>query len=137
MKKTLLLTAALACSGVAQAETWVCTSTHASSISNYGMPLVSQEYEQGKWVVDTNQGLLFGQEESEGLFGSKFDGTCQKVSEKFIRCDIESFSQDSASLSTLILDSVWATYSYLRITAQHTASADAQIGICTRTEANQ
>lgn len=124
-------------SGAAQAETWTCTSTHASSISNYGMSLVSQEYEQGKWVVDTNQGLLFGQEESEGLFGSKFDGTCQKVGEKFIRCDIESFSQDSAGLSTLILDSVWETFSYLRITAQNTASADAQIGTCTRIEAKQ
>ena len=34
MKKTLLLVAALACSGVAQAETYVCTSTYGDMIVN-------------------------------------------------------------------------------------------------------
>lgn len=55
MKKTLLLAAALACSGVAQAEIFSCTSTYGAVIDEYRLvnaPIVTQS-----WVVDTTRGL--------------------------------------------------------------------------------
>tara|TARA_B110000091_G_C13558055_1_gene367309 strand:- start:176 stop:577 length:402 start_codon:yes stop_codon:yes gene_type:complete len=132
MKKTLLLAAALACSGVAQAEIWQCNSTHASSISDYGMPLLSQEYAQGEWLVDTNQGLLRGEEESIGLFRQEFEGTCNTYKEKFIRCEVSSLKEDAVILSILIVDTVWSKYSYSSIGIQHTAGVNSQIGTCTK-----
>jgi hypothetical protein len=55
MKKTLLLAAALACSGVAQAEIFSCTSTYGAAITPdtvLNAPIPNQS-----WIADTTRGL--------------------------------------------------------------------------------
>jgi hypothetical protein len=130
MKKTLLL-ATLLLSSAVQAEIWQCNSTHASSISDYGMPLLSQEHVEGEWLIDTNQGLLRGQEEI-GLFGEKFKGMCNRYEEKFVKCEVLSSKEDAAILSILIVDTLWSKYSYSAIETQNTAAVNSEIGTCTK-----
>jgi hypothetical protein len=130
--KNLLLIAAIPISNAVHAETWHCNSTHGSVVNDYGLQLLSQEYVHGKWVADTNQGLLHGEEESTDLFGSKFSGTCNRHEEKFVRCDVSSLNEDAITLSILIIDTVWSKYSYSSIKIQHTASVNSEIGTCTK-----
>ncbi len=55
MNKTLLLAAALACSGAAQAEIFSCTSTYGAAITRdtlLNAPIVNQS-----WIADTTRGL--------------------------------------------------------------------------------
>ena len=55
MKKTLLLAAALACSGAARAETYVCTSTYGNSI--YDGKTMGYDESGATWIADIDEGL--------------------------------------------------------------------------------
>ena len=55
MKKTLLLAAALACSGVAQAEIFSCTSTYGAAITRD--TLINAPIANQSWIADTTRGL--------------------------------------------------------------------------------
>ena len=71
MKKTLLLAAALACSGVAQAETYVCTSTFGAAI-NEDM-IVVEGLPVRTWVADTRRGLRI----PDPLTADSYSGECE------------------------------------------------------------
>lgn len=73
MKKTLLLVAALACSGVAQAETYVCTSTYGDMIVNeesYGM-----DESGATFIADLDRGL---RSPTYGGTDEEYSGECGK-----------------------------------------------------------
>ena len=73
MKKTLLLAAALACSGAAQAEIVSCTSTYGAAITRdtlVGAPIVNKS-----WIVDTTRGLRVPDESNEVV--KDYAGECE------------------------------------------------------------
>jgi hypothetical protein len=57
MKKTLLLAAALACSGAAQAETFVCDTEVKADLGGVNMIFRESEF-QNQYVIDTEKGTL-------------------------------------------------------------------------------
>ena len=85
MKKTLLLAAALACSGVAQADTWACTSTAGVSLAETG--ILSEGIIGRAWVADTERGARYP---SPYQAGSEYLGKCEVTVEsdgrKFVFC---------------------------------------------------
>ena len=76
MKKTLLLAAALACSGVAQADTWTCTSTAGASLMRSGY--IVEGIIGRTWVADTRRGMRFPSPEKAG---SEYLGKCEVTAE--------------------------------------------------------
>ena len=75
MKKTLLLAAALACSGVAQADTWVCTSTAGASLGESG--ILAEGLIGRTWVADTKRGARFPSSEKAFQAGPEYLGKCE------------------------------------------------------------
>lgn len=72
MKKSLLLAAALACSGVAQADTWACTSTAGASLTESG--ILAKGIIGRTWVADTERGARYP---SPYQAGSEYLGKCE------------------------------------------------------------
>jgi hypothetical protein len=95
MKKTLLLAAALACSGVAQAETYVCTST-------YGDKIVLE-----KSLGTDESGATFIADIDKGLRSPTYDGTDKLYSGECGKYDVLA-SGDGFSCTSKFGDSVKA-----------------------------
>jgi hypothetical protein len=77
MKKTLLLAAALACSGTVQAEIFSCTSTYGATIG--ADSLLKDGLSARTWIADTRRGLrISGQDEAAG----DYSGECKIVASK-------------------------------------------------------
>lgn len=110
MKKTLLLAAALACSGVTQAETYVCTSTY-GIFTNFEKTLDSS---QSTWIADTSEGL---RRPNGGGAEKSYVGECEKNSDTHLACSSKTESRIDTILinttnltfttSTLMIDNVW------------------------------
>ena len=74
MKKLLLLAAALACSGVAQAEIFSCTSTfgvgiNAESVVGTGIP-------SRTWIANTRRGLRYS---GVNIVADDYSGECEVI----------------------------------------------------------
>ena len=99
MRKTLLLTAALAYSGAAQAETYVCTSTYGVLIAYEKTVNASQR----TWIADTSKGLRLpsddGTEES-------YEGECEKNSDTNLACS----SKNEFRIDTILINTTDKTF---------------------------
>ena len=77
MKKTLLLAAALVCTGAAQAEIFSCTSTYGATIG--ADSLLADGLSTRTWIADTRRGLrTSGQDAAAG----DYSGECEVVAIK-------------------------------------------------------
>ena len=92
MKKTLLLAAALACSGVAQAEIYTCTSTTAAvwNTSGFRREIMTPR----TWIVDSTKGVRYPTYEGTA---SEYTGKCKlgATSEIVIFCTAERSDEHS------------------------------------------
>lgn len=93
MKKALLLTAIIACSGAAQAETYVCTSTYGNRIVNEK----SMGYDES--------GATFIADIDKGLRSPTYDGTDELYSGECDKYDVLA-SGDGFSCTSKFGDSV-------------------------------
>jgi len=111
MRKTLLLTAALACSGVAQAETYVCTSTY--GIFTDAKKILDST--QSTWIADTSECI---RRHNGDAPEKSYVGECEKNSDTHLACSSITESRIDTILinttyltftgATLMYDSVWA-----------------------------
>ena len=129
MKKTLLLAAALACSGVAQAEIYLCIPSHYGSVSSGSAS--AKEYDKYDdpdryaILVDTEKGT----KDPEDL-AAEFKGGCETVSFKgrsILTCD-RSIVRFTSSLLTINLDDYKFMY-----TARLLEYISSSAGTCTKT----
>lgn len=74
MKKTLLIAAALACSGMVKAEIYSCTSTYGAAIDNDS--LVRDGLPTRTWIADTRRGLRVS---GENIAASDYSGNCDVI----------------------------------------------------------
>jgi hypothetical protein len=94
MKKTLLLAAALACSGAVKAETYVCTSTYGKLIIEEST--LNIDSSGATWIVDNNEGFRWPY--LDGTSGV-YQGECEELTEANLTC---SYSSASAVQTILI-----------------------------------
>jgi len=129
MKKTLLLAAALACSGVAQAEIYLCIPSHYGSVSSGSAS--AKEYDKYDdpdryaILVDTEKGT----KDPEDL-AAEFKGGCETVSFKgrsILTCE-RSIDRFTSSLLTINLDDYKFMY-----TARLLEYISSSAGTCTKT----
>jgi len=129
MKKILLLAAALACSGVAQAEIYLCIPSYYGSVCT--LSASAKEYDKYDEpdrfavLVDTEKGI----KDPEDL-AAEFKGGCETVSFKgrsILTCE-RSIDRFTSSLLTINLDDYKFMYT-ARLLEFITSSA----GTCTKT----
>jgi hypothetical protein len=122
----------------AQADQWICESTHAATLtSGTDLDLTSEEYKDARLIVETDKGFKipdsFGTGvSSDNTFASEYEGTCSVFNIKFITCHDIARVGDSARVTSLLLDVFWGTYSYSVGSVQHTAGVSSHVGKCTK-----
>lgn len=108
MKKTLLLAAALACSGVAQAETWVCAGLHSEFHSENVQTIFTfdrkEDYfavkvsTQGEEDIEVNQEIL-AEDENLLIIGEFRLDELSGASLRMINKKTNEFVEDSVFMS--------------------------------------
>ena len=90
MKKTLLLAAALACSGVAQAEQFICTAEKRTSLSidqSAAYDFLELGIKSSIYLADTSRGYkLLSNDETE------FVGSCSATPTSILSCEEKSYA---------------------------------------------
>ena len=99
MKKTLLLAAALACSGVAQAETYVCTSTYGALIVNEKTINAGQR----TWIADASEGL---RRPSGDKTEESYSGECEIIFDTGLACS----SKTELRIDTILINTTDLTF---------------------------
>ena len=128
MKKTLLLAAALACSGVAQADNFVCTAESKTDIYDSGT--VSINYAEfgitgPTYFVDTSRG--FRDLRKDGT-ETDFEGECVKASLALFNCKY----QDNFQYSSLSVRENDGQLKFLKTRLVFGTSQSSAYGTCLR-----
>lgn len=110
MKKTLLLAAALACSGVAQAEAYVCTSTYGEAILQERKTL-RVAISGVPWIADKNEGLRWSYPDGTNAV---YQGECEELTEENLTCSINLNSAGGVGTILINRKDLVFTASFLR-----------------------
>ena len=122
----------------AQADQWICESTHVAVVSSRTNSLQSSGENRGaRLIVDTDKGFKIPDPFGTGVasdnpFAPDYEGTCSVFNTKFItRQDIAAVN-DAAMVTSILLDTFEGVYSYSLTIAQRTATVESHVGKCTK-----
>lgn len=138
MKKLTLTVLSIFLPLTAQAEEWLCESTHAGAIATDPSQKYDQHEAQGiRWMVDPNGGYKrLSNTPGSDIFDKydSYEGACHLLgdSNKFLRCEniTSEYGAEGATVENLIINTETGDFSYTLNIVQRGSLVDVTLGKC-------